>query len=105
MKFLNGEPSSLEMCYDDSMFSAITSIYEFKCSNYAVAYQFIQLLKRLEMADYTDIVDDYILHHGFPESRWIIFFQCRPQDEERLEYVARRLPSSINADIEFIQNY
>lgn len=101
MQFINGEPSTLAMCYDDSMLSALTKMYEFRCSNYAVAYMFHQFLKKLTMADYTDIMDDYILYKGFPESRWVIFFQCRPQDEERLECVARRIPSSINADIEF----
>ena len=105
MRFVNGEPSCLAMCYDDSIFGAITNMYEFKCSNYAVAYQFLQFLKRLPMIDNTDILDDYVWYKGFPESRWVIFFQCRQKDEERMECLARRIPSSINADIEFVQNY
>ena len=79
---------------EDKMFNAITSDYMLKCDNYAVAYMFNQLLDKLRMCEHSDIVDDFC----WPYSS-IIFFTCRPQDVKRMKYVAKHIPSSIEANI------
>ena len=85
--------------YDDSMFKLLTNDYEFKCDNYAVAYNFMKFLDKLDMCEHSDMCDDYF----FPYS-WVIFFSCRPQDALRMKYVAKSLPSSIPANIKIIND-
>ena len=80
--------------YDDAMFKMMTEDYEFKCNNYAVAYNFIKILDKLEMCEHSDMVDDCF----WPYS-WVVFFSCRPKDALRMKYVAKKLPSSFNADV------
>lgn len=87
-----------QLSYNEFM-NIITKSYEFRCSNYAVAYNFIQYLDRLRYCDYSGIIDDFI---SPPASEWIIFFTCLPKDAERLRKVANYIPSSIPANIRII---
>lgn len=79
---------------DDQLFNLLTNDYEFKCDNYAVAYQLLEFLDRLRMCEHSNIEEDCF----WPYSR-IIFITCRPQDIGRIKCVAKRLPSSIPANI------
>ena len=79
--------------YDDKMFDLLTNDYEFRCENYAVAYNFLKLLDKLEMCEHSEMVDDCFWPYA-----WIIFFTCRPTDALRMKYVAKHLPSSFNAN-------
>lgn len=80
--------------YDDQMFRLLTNDYEFRCENYAVAYNFIRFLDKLDMCEHSGMIDDCF----WPYS-WIVFFSCRPEDALRMKYVAKKLPSSFNADV------
>lgn len=80
--------------FDDYIFNMVTSDYEFKCDNYAVAYAFLRMLDKLEMCEHSELTDDCF----WPYS-WIIFFTCRPKDALRMKYVAKCLPSSIPANV------
>ena len=76
------------------LFNLLTSDYLFKCDNYAVAYNFIRFLDKLKMCEHSDITEDYF----WPYSR-VVFFTCLPKDAERMKYVAKRIPSSIKANV------
>ena len=76
------------------LFKLLTTDYVFKCDNYAVAYNFIQFLDRLTMCEHSDITEDYF----WPYSR-VVFITCRPQDIQRMKYVAKHIPSSIEANV------
>lgn len=78
----------------DKLFRKLTNDYMLKCDNYAVAYMLLPILDRLQLCERSDITDDYY----FPYSS-IIFFTCRPDDAERVKCVAKRIPSSIKANI------
>lgn len=80
--------------YDDYFFNLLTNDYEFKCDNYAVAYHFLQFLDKLKMCEHSQMTDDCF----YPYS-WVIFFSCRPQDALRMKYVAKRIPSYIDANV------
>lgn len=79
-------------------FNVITEDFEFRCSSYAVAYQFLQFLKQLHMCVHTEVLDDYKYDNGYPVSDWVIFFTCLPRDAIRMKYVMRHIPSSIKAN-------
>ena len=82
---------------DDHMFNVLTSDYEFRCNNYSVAYNLIQFLNDLKMCEHSGILDDCFYPYD-----WVIFITCRPQDIERMMYVAKHLPSSIKANIRLL---
>lgn len=75
-------------------FELLTSDYIFKCDNYAVAYMFCQILDRLKMCEHSEITEDCF----WPYSK-IVFFTCRPEDVQRMKCVAKRIPSSIKANV------
>lgn len=80
------------------LFNMLTSDYMFKCDNYAVAYMFCYILDHLKMCEHSDITEDYY----WPYSR-VVFITCRPQDLQRMKWVARRIPSSIKANVRFYE--
>ena len=82
----------------DKLFRTLTNDYMLKCDNYSVAYMLLPIIDRLQLCERSDITDDYF----FPYSS-IIFFTCRPDDAERIECVAKRLPSSIRANVKLYQ--
>ena len=79
---------------DDQLFNLLTDDYVFKCDNYAVAYNLLRILDRMNMCEHSNMVDDCF----WPYS-WVIFITCRPRDIERIRCVAKRLPSSVPANI------
>ena len=84
---------------DDQLFDLLTDDYIFKCDNYAVGYQLMRILDRMNMCEHSSMIDDC----WWPYS-WIIFFTCRPEDVERIACVARRIPSSIPANIKIFNS-
>ena len=82
----------------DRLFRLLTNDYMIKCDNYSVAYKLLPVLDRMDFCERSDITDDY----SFPYSS-IIFFTCLPDDAERIKYVAKRIPSSIKANIQLYQ--
>ena len=89
---------------EERMFNAITCDYEFRCTNYAVAYTFSKFLEKLKWCESSAILDDCyspfnVLTNPYD---WVIFFTCRPQDMLRMKYVAHRIPSSIKANIRIL---
>ena len=80
------------------LFNLLTSDYIFKCDNYAVAYKLIQFLDRLKMCEHSEITEDYY----WPYSR-VVFITCLPKDLQRMKWVARRIPSSIKANVRFYE--
>ena len=87
---------------DRDMFDAITKDYEFRTTNYAVAYQFLQFLNKLKLCEHTDIYDDYSFKGNSVYSDWVIFFTCMPKDMMRMGFIAKRIPSSYPADIKIL---
>ena len=79
---------------NDRLFHEITSDYQFVCDNYSVAYQLLSILDKIPFCEHSGLTDDCF----YPYS-WIIFITCRPEDIGRIECVANRIPSSINANI------
>ena len=79
---------------EDELFRMLTNDYMFKCDNYAVAYKLLQLLDKIEMCEHSDMTDDVFYPYSF-----IIFITCRPKDIERIKCVAKKIPSSIPANI------
>lgn len=79
----------------DKLFNLLTDDYVFKCDNYAVAYNLIRLLDNFHMCEHSNIVDDC----WWPYS-WVIFITCLPQDIERIYYISKNLPSTIDANIQ-----
>ena len=72
--------------------------YSLTSKNYAVAYNFMQLLNKLPLIDHSGILEDFGFDDGYPASCWCIFFQCRPRDAIRMRYVLDYIPSSIDAE-------
>ena len=81
----------------DDNFNLLTEDYIFKCDNYSVGYNLIQIIDHMEMCEHSNIVDDCF----WPYS-WIIFITCRPKDILRIKHIAERLPSSIPSNIKII---
>lgn len=81
--------------YDDEMFRLLTDDYMFKCDNYAVAYNLLHILDQFKMCEHSEIRDDCFYIYS-----WIIFITCRPQDIERIRWVAKCLPSSFDPNIQ-----
>ena len=89
---------------DDQLFSLLTNDYELRCSNYAVAYNFVRFLETLKMCEHSSIIDD--CYYPFSSNQcpyeWVVFFTCRPKDALRMKYVARHIPSSIRANVRIL---
>ena len=79
---------------DTRIFNLLTNDYMIKSDNYAVLYRLKRFLNNLKMCEFSDITDDCF----YPYSS-IIFFTCMPKDALKIKYIAKRIPSSINADI------
>lgn len=79
---------------DDRLFHKLTNDYMFVCDNYAVGYQLMSMLDKISMCEHSGMTDDCF----WPYS-WIIFITCRPEDIGRIKCIAKRIPSSINANI------
>ena len=79
---------------NDRLFNLLTSDYMLVCDNYAVAYQLMPILDRVKLCEHSGLTDDCF----YPYS-WIIFITCRPEDIERIKCVAKRIPSSIKANV------
>lgn len=86
-------PDYLYSMVDNKLFDSLTDDYIFKCDNYAVAYNLIPFLNKIDMCEHSDIVDDC----WWPYS-YIIFFTCLPKDVQRILCMANRIPSSIKAN-------
>ena len=82
---------------EDQLFDLLTKNYIFRCDNYAVAYQLMSVLDHIKFCEYSMPVDDC----WWPYS-WLIFFTCMPKDVERICCVAKRIPSSISANIKIL---
>lgn len=82
---------------EDQLFDLLTKDYVFICDNYAVAYQLMSVLDRIKFCEYSMPVDDC----WWPYS-WLIFFTCLPKDVRRIGYIAKRIPSSIPANIKIM---
>lgn len=74
---------------EDRLFNMLTEDYMFKCDNYAVAYNLLNILKNFDMLEHSEIRDDCFYIYS-----WIIFITCLPKDIERIKHIAKRLPSS-----------
>lgn len=79
---------------DDELFHKLTNDYMFVCDNYAVGYQLMPILDKIKMCEHSGMTDDCF----WPYS-WIIFITCRPEDISRIKCIAKRIPSSIKANI------
>ena len=79
---------------NDRLFHSLTSDYMFVCDNYAVAYQLMPILDKISMCEHSGLTDDCF----YPYS-WIMFITCRPEDIDRIKFIAKRIPSSIDANI------
>ena len=82
---------------EDRLFQMLTNDYEFRCDNYAVAYQLLPILDKFQLCEHSNMVDDCF----WPYS-WIIFITCRPKDIGRIKRIANRIPSSIKANIRIL---
>lgn len=79
---------------EDDLFKMLTNDYMFKCDNYAVAYNLLQLLDKIDMCEHSDMTDDVFYPYSF-----IIFITCKPKDIERIKCIAKKLPTSIPANV------
>lgn len=84
---------------NDRLFHKLTKDYQFVCDNYAVGYQLLSILDRIQMCEHSPLTDDCF----WPYS-WIIFITCMPKDIERIKYIAKRIPSSIPANIRIYED-
>lgn len=81
---------------EDELFNLLTNDYEFRCDNYAVAYQLIRLLDKIHMCEHSSYpLDDCF----WPFGCWIVFITCRPKDIDRIKCIAKCIPSSIPTNI------
>ena len=90
----------LDYLYDkrrDKLFDLLTDDYLFKCDNYAVAYNLLQILDKFEMCEHSNVVDDCFWIYS-----WFVFITCRPEDVDRIKCIAKRIPSSIPANIKIL---
>ena len=78
----------------DKLFRMLTKDFMLKCDNYAVAYKLLPIIDKVQLCERSDITDDY--YFPYPS---VIFFTCRPVDAERIKCIAKRIPSSIKANI------
>lgn len=78
----------------DRLFHQLTDDYMLVCDNYAVAYQLLPILDRIRFCEHSGITDDCFYLYS-----WLIFITCMPKDIERIKYIAKRIPSSIDANI------
>ena len=78
----------------DELFHRITDDYMFVCDNYAVAYQLLSILDKIQFCEHSGITDDCFYIYS-----WLIFITCRPEDIQRIKCIANRIPSSFNANI------
>ena len=78
----------------DDLFHQLTEDYLFVCDNYAVAYQLLPILDRIQFCEHSGVTDDCFYLYS-----WLIFITCTPKDIERIKYIANRIPSSINANV------
>ena len=67
----------------------ITKPYVFKSLDYCDAIEFHQILSGFlwPYCDYSEVCEDVELIGGKPRTSWIVYFNMRPQDEKRLEFV------------------
>ena len=79
---------------NDRLFHQLTNDYMLVCDNYAVAYQLLPILDRIQFCEHSGITDDCFYLYS-----WLIFITCMPRDIERIKYIAKRIPSSIDANI------
>ena len=79
---------------DDSLFHQLTDDYMLVCDNYAVAYQLLPILDRIHFCEHSGVTDDCFYLYS-----WLIFITCMPRDIERIKYIAKRIPSSIDANV------
>ncbi len=79
---------------NDRLFHLLTNDYMFVCDNYAVGYQLMPILDKIEFCEHSMMTDDCF----WPYS-WVIFITCRPEDIGRIKCIANRIPSSIKANI------
>lgn len=84
---------------DDYLFNLLTDDYVFKCDNYAVAYQLMHFLDRLNMCEHSNMVDDCFWPYSY-----LIFITCRPRDIKRIKFIANRIPSSIPANVKIFNS-
>lgn len=78
----------------DRLFHQLTDDYMLVCDNYAVAYKLLPILDRIQFCEHSGITDDCFYIYS-----WLIFITCLPRDIERIKYIAKRIPSSIDANI------
>lgn len=79
---------------DDYLFHKLTDDYMLVCDNYAVAYQLLPILDKFQFCEHSGITDDCFYLYS-----WLIFITCMPRDIERIKCIAKRIPSSINANV------
>ena len=70
--------------------------YIVTCDEYPGVYRFMDFLKHLRYCDYSGPTDWFNFKHGIIQSHWCLFVTCRPQDMDRLMYVAKRLQYNID---------
>lgn len=81
----------------DELLNTICKDYHFAAYDYPSAWLFREFLKKLELCDFSEILDDVYIKQDkngdpFPVDIRIIFFTCRPKDMERMACVVGRFP-------------
>lgn len=77
---------------DIDKFWAILRDYTITADEYPDIYNFLPLLSHIRYCDCSDSPTDwYAVKDGHVTNHWLIFVSCRPQDMDRLKYVARRM--------------
>ena len=80
---------------------AILKDYIIKSEDYPDIYSFLDLLRNLRYYDSSESPQDWFsIENEHVVNHWIIFVTCRPQDMDRLSYVARRM----NIHVDIIEN-
>ena len=70
----------------------ITRPYVFKSLDYVTALTFHKFFKMYwPYCDYSEVCEDVELVAGKPRTSWFIYFNMRPQDVKRLEFVMYKL--------------
>lgn len=79
---------------EDELFHRLTNDYMLVCDNYSVVYQLLPILDKIQYCEHSGITDDCFYIYS-----WLVFITCRPEDIDRIKCIAKRIPSSINANI------
>ncbi len=81
----------------DELLTSICKSYQFAASEYPTAWLFREFLKKLDLCDFSEILDDVYVKQDkdgdpFPVDIRIIFFTCLPKDMERMACITEYFP-------------